>query len=70
MEEKKYTVVEVLEMTANILKGISIPVELSVTVGVPIAQSIGNIRKCAEVLAASAGNETKKDGANDGTESD
>ena len=67
MEEKKYTVVEVLEMTANILKGINIPVELSVTVGVPIAQSIGNIVKCAEVLAASA-EETKKDGAKDGTD--
>lgn len=62
--EKTYTVIEVLELTANMLKGIKIPVELSAAVGIPIAQSIGNILKCAEVL--SANKEPEKEGANDG----
>ena len=70
MEKQQYTVVEVLNITADILKGINIPVELSVTVGIPIAQSIGNILKCSEALAASAENETKKDGADNGEQHD
>lgn len=68
--EKQYTVSEVLDITVNMLKEISIPVELSVAVGIPIAQCIGNLRKCSEALAASAAEETKKDGADDGEQHD
>lgn len=44
MEEKTYTHEEVLEFTINILSGISIPVQLSESVGVPIIRSINNLK--------------------------
>ena len=44
MEEKIYTHEEVLEFTINILSGISIPVQLSESIGVPIVRSINNLK--------------------------
>lgn len=61
MEEKKYTVAEVLDMTVKMMREIHIPVELSVTVGIPIAQCIGNLLKCTEALT-SAEEEKKEEG--------
>lgn len=44
MEKQTYTVEEVVDITIGILSGISIPVELSESVGVPVVRSIGNLK--------------------------
>ena len=48
MEEKgtveKYTAEEIIGFTLNLLCGIMVPAEHAASIGVPIAQAIGNLR--------------------------
>ena len=44
MEKQTYTAEEVVDITINILSEISIPVQLSETVGLPVQRSIGNLK--------------------------
>lgn len=49
MEEKKtYSVEEVLEITINNLKGISVPVDYTETIAIPIRNCIGNLEICIQ----------------------
>ena len=61
MEEKKYTIQEVLEITIRNLGSIQVPVGLMQTIGVPITQCIGNLRECVITLAKN-GQENKNGG--------
>lgn len=48
MEEKKYTVNEVLQSVINILGNIAVPRYLNEQIGVPIDDAIHNIVACIE----------------------
>ena len=50
MEERKFTVPEVLEMTVNLLQSIALPVTLSETAGAAICGSIRNLNACIAVM--------------------
>ena len=65
--EKTYTKEEVVQFTVNLLSKISIPVELSEVIGVPICQAIGNLRVLSEMLEKEkVAVEAAKEGADDG----
>lgn len=56
MEPKKqvnrtYSVAEVLQITLNQLSGIQVPVGLIESIGVPILDSINNLRNCLQALS-------------------
>ncbi len=50
MENKQYTVPEALELTANRLEGIMVPAALTQQIGIPIFESVQNIRQCIAVI--------------------
>ncbi len=45
-------VLEVLEISVDVLRGIQIPVELAEQVGKPVLGVIGNLRLCMDALRA------------------
>lgn len=55
-ENRIITVTEALEITINLLNGISIPVALMEQIGVPISQAVSNLGECIRALNE---NETK-----------
>lgn len=60
--EQKLTVEQVLGITANDLRRISVPVELSESIGVPVANAIRNLQACVNALEiAKAEQEAKED---------
>lgn len=50
MEEKRIPVQNVLRAAIGILEDIPVPVKMSQTIGRPIADVIGALYQCAEVL--------------------
>ena len=48
--ENKITIEQVLEMTVNVLSGISVPANMAKQIGVPIQNSIENLNACLEAL--------------------
>lgn len=50
MEERQYTIEEVLELTVKQLYAISVPVELIEQIGMPISMAIGNLKNCLEAM--------------------
>lgn len=50
MEENTMTLEDVIRITANNLRGIQIPVELSESIGIPILRSIGNLQMCLDAM--------------------
>lgn len=50
MEERQYTIEEVLEMTVKQLYAISVPVELIEQIGMPISMAIGNLKNCLDAM--------------------
>lgn len=60
--EQKFTVEQVLGITATNLRKLNIPVELSEAIGVPVANAIKNIQACVNALEiAKAEQEAKED---------
>ena len=68
-EKESYSVEQVIEFTLNILNKIMIPASLSETVGVPIAQAIGNLNVVLQVVGNTKP-ETQKEVEKDGREAD
>lgn len=69
MENKEYTVAEVIAITSELLSQIEVPVELIEKIGIPIARCISNLRSCTEVIMKAQQKdekETEKDGADNG----
>ncbi len=66
MEQKSYTVDEVINLVINTLSGIRVPIGLYDSVGTPIRKSINNLQVCLQMMAE----ETKlnETGANAETE--
>ena len=60
--EQQVTIEEVLKATADILKGIQIPVEMSEQIGVPVLRAIRNLNVCVDAIEASNKPEEEKDG--------
>jgi hypothetical protein len=52
MEEKKMTIEEVLEITVQNLRSITLPVDLCETVGMTIIGSINNLNMCLSAMKA------------------
>lgn len=50
MKENTMTLEDVIRITANNLRGIQIPVELSESIGIPILRSIGNLQMCLDAM--------------------
>ena len=50
MENKRMTVLDVLEITAKDLGGISVPVNMMPQIGMPIANAIGNLNECIRAM--------------------
>ena len=50
MEEKRFTVMEVLEMTIGILEGIKIEVKQAEEIGKPIMSAANNLRACMQAM--------------------
>lgn len=50
-ENRTYSVAEVLQITLNQLSGIQVPVGLIESIGVPILDSIDNLRNCLQALS-------------------
>ena len=48
--EEKLTVNQVLEMTAAMLEDIEVPMKYLQSIGMPLANSINNIRSCLKVM--------------------
>lgn len=60
--EQTLTVEQVLNLTANDLRRINVPVELCESIGVPVANSIRNLQACVNALEiAKAEQEAKED---------
>lgn len=51
MEEKQYTIKEVLELTIKNLGSISVPVSMKNEIAEPIERAIGNINACLDAMA-------------------
>lgn len=49
-ENRIITVTEALEITINLLNGISIPVALMEQIGVPISQAVSNLGECIRAM--------------------
>lgn len=63
--ERKCTVIEALQMTADDLENIAVPRYLNRQIGVPIDNAVSLIMKCIEALTAKnteQGIETQEDG--------
>lgn len=50
MEKESYSKAEIVQFTLNILGGITIPVELSEVIGVPVCKAIGNLKVLEKAL--------------------
>lgn len=50
--EKVYSIKEVIEITANILKGISVPVEYAEQIGIPVMHAYRNLKAVQHTLEA------------------
>lgn len=61
MGNQTLTVKQVLDITARNLESISVPVGLIQTIGVPLMNSVENIRKC--IIAISEPEETQEEPA-------
>lgn len=48
--EERLSIEQVLEITVNLLSGISIPASLVESVGVPISRGIGNLKACLTAI--------------------
>lgn len=60
--EQKITIDNALEMTANILKGISVPVSMTDQIAVPIMNAVRNLEQCVTAIRnANAPNEEPED---------
>lgn len=60
--EQTLTVEQVLNLTANDLRRINVPVELCESIGVPVANAIRNLQACVNALEiAKAEQEAKED---------
>ena len=58
-------IMEVLEISVDVLRGIQIPVELAEQVGKPVLGVIGNLRLCMDAIAkgaAETGNTDEQEG--------
>ena len=63
MEEGKMTIKELLQLTADELEGISIPVKYADQISRPIYQAVCNIRRCIDAMEEAAEEqEEKQDG--------
>lgn len=54
MEEGKMTIKELLQLTADELEGISIPVKFADQISRPIYQAACNIRRCIDAMEEAA----------------
>ena len=52
MEEKKVSVIDVLEMSVNNLSAIMIPAGMTEQIGIPIAREINNLKACIQAVKA------------------
>lgn len=68
-EKESYSVEQVIEFTLNILNGIMVPPKMAETIGIPIAQAIGNLEAVKQVMA-NAKPEGQKEVEKDGRETD
>lgn len=68
-EKESYSVEQVIEFTLNILNGIMVPAKMAETIGLPIAQAIGNLEAVKQVMA-NAKPEGQKEVEKDGRETD
>ena len=67
--EQTLTVEQVLNLTANDLRRINVPVELCESIGVPVANAIRNLQACVNALEiAKAEQEAKEEPIADGEE--
>ncbi len=66
MEEKVMTIEEVIRITAENLKHIQIPVELSESIGIPVLRSIGNLQMCLDAMAKQKKEEEHKEKKEEG----
>ena len=68
-EKESYSVEQVIEFTLNILNGIMVPAKMAETIGLPIAQAIGNLEAVKQVME-NAKPEGQKEVEKDGREAD
>ena len=61
MEEKTYTIDEVIALTINKLNAIRLPIALYDSVGLPIRQSIGNLEICLQMMKEPKNNAEQKE---------
>lgn len=50
--EEKMTVEQVLRLTVDQLRAISIPAELIDSIGIPVCRAIGNLKECIRAMEA------------------
>ncbi len=61
MEEKTYTIDEVIALTINKLNAIQLPIALYDSVGLPIRQSVGNLKICLQMMKEAKDNAEQKE---------
>lgn len=52
MEQKSYSIKEVIEITANMLRRISVPAELAEEIGLPVMHAIRNLKVVHQTIEA------------------
>lgn len=50
MEQQTLTIKQVLEITTRNLEGINVPVSMIQQIGIPLMNSIGNLRQCINAI--------------------
>ena len=61
MEQKDYTVEEVIEITINVMQQINVPVGMNQQIAVPISGCISNLRLALEAIRKKKEAEQKED---------
>lgn len=52
MEQKSYSIKEVIGITANMLRGISVPAEYAEEIGMPVMHAIRNLKVVLQTMEA------------------
>lgn len=52
MEKKSYSIKEVIKITENILKGVSVPAEYAEQIGMPVMHAIRNLKAVRHTIEA------------------
>ena len=68
MEEKHVTMDEILHDAVQTLNKLPVPVAYLDSIGVPLRRVAGNLQACIDAFALKDKEETKKEGADNGTE--